>query len=403
MNKTDELLEELRRVNHHGLPVSNLLHVLREYRPLANYMLRRFGFKSWYTFWYTKLFVADEGGEYALKNHLYKRFPGLLRKPFKIEIEHTTACNKHCIFCAHTYWNEQKENMSFEKFKHAIDDIPSLRWINLAGIGSNFANKDFARMISYARSKHINVNFVDEFDFFDKDKARLVIDIGINSIFISFDAATKATYEMIKRGCNYDRTIKNIRTLLSLKEEMRSPFPVIHFRYIVTKLNYTEIPEFLELINTFKNRGVRSQVSITGLIAFPGIENHYMPLDSIPDSILIKTYEKALKYKINLNFTHADTQLPSINNCVRWAEPFILVNGDVISDCAILMQTKRADLKAKSFGNIFQTPFTDLWNSKKYRSFRKQVVTKKERVPKSCQNCCAFETNIRIEKYGVSP
>jgi len=402
MTKAEDLFKEIKKVNHQGLPLTNFFHVMKQYWPLGQYMLKKFGWRSWYSFWYTKLFVADEGGEYAIKDYLlYRIFPNLLRKPFKIEIEHTTICDKKCLFCAHTYWNEKKERMSFEQFKIIIDSIDSLKWINIAGIGSNFINKDFYKLIRYAREKHINVNFVDEFDFFDEGKAKKVIELGINSIFVSFDAATKSTYKMMKKGCDFDKALRNINTLLKLKEEMNSPFPVLHFRFIVTSLNYKEMPEYIELIHSLNNRGVRSRVAFTGLITFPGIEEYYIPLEGIPESIMIKTFENALKYNINLYFSHAGTRLPPMSNCVRWAEPFILVNGDIIPDCAILMQSGRDFLKNISFGNVFKIPFIDIWNSKKYRDFRKLVTAKDGKVPKSCYGCCAYDTGERARKYGV--
>ena len=115
MPKQNMLLSQIRAQNHQGLPITNMLHVLKQYWPLGQYMLKRFGWRSWYSFWYTKLFVADEGGEYALKNHLYKKFPSLLRKPFKIEMEHTTICDKKCILCEHTHWKEKTSSQQKKK------------------------------------------------------------------------------------------------------------------------------------------------------------------------------------------------------------------------------------------------------------------------------------------------
>jgi MoaA/NifB/PqqE/SkfB family radical SAM enzyme len=405
MKFTEKLLQEIRKKNHQGLPPTNLLYIIKEYRPLGQYMLKKFGWRSWWSFWYTKLFVSDEGGEYAISDYfIYRFFPWLLRKPGKIEIEHTTVCNKRCIFCAHTYWKEKKEQMSFRQFKKILDDLKGLKWINMAGIGSNFLNKDFIKMIKYARQKHINVNFVDEFDFLDEDMARSIVRMGVNSIFISFDAATKKTYEKIKKGCSFDRAVANIRMLLKIKSEMGSPFPVVHFRYLVTRLNYKEMPDYINLVRSFENKGVRSRVAFTGLITFPGIEEHYLPLSQVPEDILQQTFKTALENNINLYFSHEDADnLPPIDNCVRWTEPFILVNGDVISDCAILMQTQRKDLKSKSFGNAFDTSFLEIWNSKKYKNFRKLVVKKAGKVPDICLNCCAFNSGDRSKIHGVAP
>ncbi len=402
MKRSDKLLEKIRKINRQGLPATNFIYVMKEYWSLGQYMLKKFGWRSWYSFWATKLFVPDEGGEYAIKDYLiYGFFPSLLRKPIKIEMEHTTYCNKQCIFCEHTHWQEKQTRITFDQFKHIVDPIKSLKWINITGEGSSFLNKDFMRILGYLRKRDINVNFVDEFDFFDEEISKKVIELGINSIYVSFDAATKETYETIKKGCNYDKALHNIRTLLRLKEEMNSPFPVLHFRFIVTKLNYKEMPEYIELMANLKNRGIRARVDFAGLLTFPGIEQYYLPIDKIPEKILIKTYENALKHNINLHFSHAGSSFRSINKCTAWTEPYVLIGGEVISCCAIIMSNNRKFLRGHSFGNVYEKPFLEIWQSDEYKKFRKLVNQKNGEVPITCNNCRAFDSEERVQAYGV--
>ncbi|MBW1781130.1 MAG: SPASM domain-containing protein [Deltaproteobacteria bacterium] len=364
-------------------------------------MLRKFGWRSWYSFWITKLFVADEGGEYALMNHIYKRFPLLLHEPFKIEMEHTTTCNKKCILCEHTYWKEPSRRITLSQFKRILDPLTHIRWINLTGEGSGFLNKDFIPMLEYLRSRHINVNFVDEFDFLDEAISRRIIELGINSIYISFDAATKETYEKIKKGCSFDRALKNIRTLLRLKQKMNSPFPVLHFRFVITTLNYEEMPQYIELIHGLKSRGVRARVEFVGLLSFPEIDQYYMPLDAIPEDILAETFENALTCDINLHFSHVGKHLPAMDACAAWTEPYILIGGEVISCCAIIMSNNRAFLRKNSFGNVSEKPFLEIWNSPRYRRFRKTVNNGSAPVPKTCYGCRAFDTECRARSSGI--
>ena len=401
MKTSKELLKKIRRINRQGLPPTNLLFVIKDYWPLGQYMLKKFGWKSWHSFWYTKLFVADEGGEYALLNHVYKILPQLCRKPFKTEMEHTTICGKECILCEHTHWKEKPERIALSQFKRILDPITSIRWINLTGEGSGFLNKDFIPMLGYLRKRHINVNFVDEFDFFDEDVSKKIIELGINSIYISFDAATKHTYEKIKKGCNFDKTLRNIQILLRVKKEMNSPFPILHFRFVITTLNYKEMPQYVELIYSLKNRGVRARLEFVGLLSFPEIDQYYIPLESIPEDILVKTFENALRYNINLHFSHVGKKRPSINKCAAWTEPYVLIGGEVISCCAIIMSNKRAFLRENSFGNVNEKPFFDIWNSPKYKKFRRSVNNVNARVPKTCYGCRAFDTEQKAQVCGV--
>lgn len=383
------------------MPITNLIHVLNEYRSLGRYMTQTFGWKSGISFWATKLLVADEGGEYALLNPVFRNFPQSLKTPFKLEMEHTTICNKQCLLCEHTYWDEPNQRISFRQFRGIIDTIPGLKWINITGEGSGFLNRDFIPMLEYARKRHINVNFVDEFDFLEANIAKKVISLGINSIYISFDGATKTTYETIKKGCDFDRALDNIRRFCALKTEMKSPFPVLHFRFVVTKMNYREMPDFIRLISSLENRGLRGRIEFVGLLTFPEIESYYMPLDEVPESILIETFESALTCGVNLHFSHAQTRLPPMESCSAWTEPYILIGGEVVSCCAIIMSNNRKFLRENSFGNVYETPFPEIWNSDKYVRFRKQVNRPDGKVPKTCYQCRAYDTIARAGKYGV--
>jgi len=399
--RIEELREKVRINNHQYGVFSRIWFVIKSYWPMGNYMLRKFGWRSWYTFWYTKLFVADEGGELALWNPLLQRFPWLLRAPFKLEMEHTTACDKKCFFCEHTWWEERAERITYEWFRKITDPVKSLKWMNITGEGSTFLNKEFMKIITYLREERgCNVNFVDEMDFLNEDIARKIVELGINSIYVSFDGATKEGYESMKEGCDFDKALANIRTLVRVKEEMNSPFPQIHFRFIITRKNYTEISQYMDLMHSLKGRGVLARVELIGLLAFPGIEEHYIPFHELPEQLVVDTLQKALDYDIHLRFAH-EGKLPSMDNCVAWAEPYVLIGGEVISCCAILMSNKRKVLRDNSFGNVYDTPLLDIWKTERYQKFRKQVVTSDAPVPASCYGCRAFDTQERALKYGV--
>ena len=58
MKESERLLAKIRRVNHQGMPPSNLFRVLRQYWPLGHYMLKIFGWRSAYSFWVTKMATA---------------------------------------------------------------------------------------------------------------------------------------------------------------------------------------------------------------------------------------------------------------------------------------------------------------------------------------------------------
>jgi MoaA/NifB/PqqE/SkfB family radical SAM enzyme len=367
------------------------------------YLLKRGELKDLYTFLFVKYFVADEGGDMSLLNNIISNtgWSFLAHHPFKLEIEHTTVCNKRCIHCEHTHWKEKAETVNLEQIKSIVEQFPKLKWINLTGEGDNFLNPDYMNFIEYLREKKISVNFVDEFDFIESEKAKRLVELGVNCIWISMDGATKETYEKIKVGCNFEKAVHNIRVLQETKKKMGSPLPTLCFRFIVSNQNYLEMPRMVELIHSFGDLGEGSRLEFTGLLTFKEIE--HLKLSSMPEEIIEETKRKAKELSVPISFSHLKKEeLPSINKCSAWTEPYIMMGGYVLPCCAILMSNRRDFLRKNAFGNIFEKPFKEIWNSERYRKFRAQVLKKDGQVPLLCAGCRGYNTREREEKYGIS-
>ncbi|MFH1462582.1 MAG: SPASM domain-containing protein [bacterium] len=374
-----------------------------KYKKSIWFLLKRKGLRPALNFLFVKYFVSDEGGEMAILNHLTaaSKLSFLAPYPFKLEVEHTTICSKKCIICEHTHWNEKSERVDFEQFKKIAGQFPKLKWINLTGEGDNFLNPDYMKFIEYARSKDISVNFVDEFDFIDINNARRLIELGVNCIWISMDGATKETYEKIKVGCNFEKALRNIKELLRLKKELGSPFPTLCFRFIVNKLNYQEMPKMVELVHSLGDLGEGSRLEFTGLLTFKEIE--HLAMLNVPEEAIQETRKRAKELGLGISFSHLQKpKLPSINKCTAWMEPYIMIGGYVLPCCAILMSNRRDFLRKHAFGSLNEKSFEEIWNSERYKKFRKMVLDKKAKVPILCAGCRGYDTSEREKKFGIS-
>jgi radical SAM protein with 4Fe4S-binding SPASM domain len=216
------------------------------------------------------------------------------------------------------------------------------------------------------------------------------------------DAATKETYEKIKVGCNFDKVINNIKNFVKLKKKYKSPLPDICFRYIITTMNLQEIPKFVELVASLGGKQLSKTVRIefTGLLEFEEIK--HLKVHELPKETVQAAVEKMKKYDIPIIFAHSEEKkLPSINSCLAWMEPYIMIDGDVVPCCAILMSNKRTFLREHAFGNVYEKSFKEIWYSERYIKFRNTVNKHNAKVPLLCKGCRAYNTNERIEKYGI--
>lgn len=313
--------------------------------------------------------------------------------PSYIEIEVTTRCNLKCIMCEHTYWNEPNRDMSFEEFKNIVDQFPRLKWIGLTGIGESFLNRDFMKMLKYVKSRDVFVELYDTFYFIDRKTAEELIDMGVDKIFASIDAATKETYEKIRVGSNFERVINNVRTLFRLKEEKKTCFPEIAFHYIVNKLNLHEIPRYINLVHSLVGEENVTIQFTRMLHEFKEVKDLFV---EIPEETIRIVNKIAEDLGIKLIWNKDVPQVkPLIKECIEWTMPFIFVTGHVIPCCSGNEAGHRDFQKRTALGNVFEKSFKEIWRSKKYKSLRRML--RRGKVPLPCKNCCLYNVELDSE------
>jgi len=344
--------------------------------------------------------LRNKGAKYTYNYiHFYifwgwiRKHPTLIRLlnwfapyPSYIEIEVTTKCNLKCIMCEHTYWNEPNRDMSFEEFRGIVGQFPKLKWIGLTGIGESFINKDFIKMLKYVKSKDVLVELYDTFYYINQKTAKEIIEIGVDKIFISLDAATKETYKKIRIGSDFERVTNNVRSLLKFKKEKRAYYPEIAFHYIMNKINLHEILQYIELVNSLA-QGEKVTIQFTRMLhEFKETKDLFV---EIPEKVIQAADEKAEGMGITLVWNENVPHIkPSVTKCIEWTMPFIFVTGHVIPCCSGNEAGQRDFQKETALGNIFEEDFKKIWNSEKYITFRKML--REGEIPPQCKNCCLY-------------
>lgn len=388
---------------------SQLFSILN-YFPTYWHYLKKGRINSLCSHLYVKLFVKEGEGSLGVLTKTVEK----ILKPFglshliaiyprNIELEITSRCDKKCLFCEHTYWNEPKWDLTYENMIHITSQFPKLKWVNLTGEGDSFLNHDYLHIIKHLKSRSVAVYLVDSFDLITKDIAEKLVEFGVDGIYISFDAATKDTYEFIKKGCEFERTLENISNLIEIKKRVHSPIPELCFRYVVNTKNYHEMPDYLDLIHslgTNKEIGDNFTIEFVGLLYYPQTAEYF--LEKIPDEIMQEVARRAERYNFRIMYSHPGKDIPPLDACSAWVEPYIMMGGYVLPCCQVLQTNDRDRLRKYAFGNINEIPFQDIWYSERYRTFRKIIPDPKGLVPILCQGCRAYDTSKRIQEYGVS-
>lgn len=313
---------------------------------------------------------------------IYKNRP----MPDFIEVETSTHCNLKCTMCERTYWKENSQNMTYAQFCHILNQFPRLKWIGLTGIGESYMNPDFEKMLKECKRRGLFIENFDNFTLLDSNHAKKLVELKVDKLYVSLDAATKETYEKIRVGAKWETVIENIKTLCTLKKVYNSYEPELWFHFIVSKDNKHEMIKYLEMINEL---GIDcKQVQFTILLhAYNEIKDKFIEVTSEEkDAVMAKGEELGINVSFNMNTQNC--AVPK-SNCALWMMPFIFVDGTVITCCSMNEQNDRPWQKSVSLGNIFENSAREIWYGEKYVNMCKAIREGKDCA--QCQRCFLFK------------
>ena len=381
-------------------------NMLWKHRRTVKYLLANKKYQNLKNFIFTTYFIRGEDCGKGVLDPLFKLFPRTIPFIWDIEVEVTTKCYLRCRHCEHSYFPEEYrgKDLSIAEFISFIDSLPNLKWINLTGEGSPFLNNDFIEMLRYVKSKGIYVDFSHDFFMFNDDIGRELINLGIERIYFSIDGAMPEVYNSVRIGSNFNKVIKNVKRFIQLKQEMKSPLPELCFRFAFFKDNYQDLvnlPALIASLGDRKDLGDDPSINIVGLLEFEQTKGLEVEL---PQEIISRVNLDCKRYGFSVYWshpTHKESDKPPMDWCVFHSEPYVMITGHVIADCAVLMSNRRPFLEAHSLGNIKTNDIKDIWYSEKYRKFHQVVCDPRQPVPSICYGCRVFNTRDRALKYGV--
>ena len=181
--------------------------------------------------------------------HYLKGSTRLPYLPVKLWVESTNACNLRCPMCPNATAPEgyRMGHMDLGLFAGLVDQIRGRVYhVNLHHRGEPLLHPELPRMIAMLREADIRSAIHTNATRLSPDKAEAIIRAGLDFISFSVDGYDKDSYEAIRRGAIFEKTLHNIRAFLQIKEKLHSATPYAALEFI----DFSYQPEELAQLET---------------------------------------------------------------------------------------------------------------------------------------------------------
>ena len=274
--------------------------------------------------------------------------------PLKIRIETTNTCNLKCITCPLNFpdYKRKFNTMNVELFTKIVNEIKTFRPkpdVILYLGGEPLANKNLFYFIELLKNENMFVKFNTNATLLTKEKAKLILESGLDVIEFSFDDIDPDEYEKMRINAKYDETLHNILQFLELKNIGKYKKPFVTLAGI--KMSDSKLSDTL----------VRMQPS-----------NHFKSL--------FKKYEI-----IDYQMWYAHKWTKSLNRKYKKC-PFVYSDFNILSDGKCVPCCY--DLNGEYIlGDVTTDSIKEIWNNSKYQNLRNMLNNLEHEKFSPCKGC----------------
>lgn len=278
--------------------------------------------------------------------------------PYFIKVEPTAFCQLRCLGCPHGRGEASKytrdDVFPLDEFKRLIDGLSgALFGVSLSFRGEPLMNRNLIEMMAYCHERNVGTEFPTNLSMkLSEEEIEQLVRSGADHIMVSIDGITQDVYEWYRKGGNLSLVLHNASMMIETKRRLKSRLPLIEFKYILFDCNREQLAEAERLSRRM------------GFDRFSVVENTFSP-----------TGEETLDRAKSVNLSKGRA-------CYwPWSSAVVHYDGTVWACCQA-----KFDL-----GNVFETPFEEIWNSQGYQTLRSffRSYTKND-LSHYCEKCMHF-------------
>lgn len=310
---------------------------------------------------------------YAL---FFRRIPHL-PTPYSLSIEPTNHCNLQCLECpsGSGMLKRDKGMMEFRMFKRIIDEVcKKIVSLTLYFQGEPLLNRDFTKMVSYAKSAGLWVETSTNAHNIDNELAVQIIESGLDKIIVSLDGIDQESYERYRCGGDFNSVIRGIEALVKAKRNRKlersmlgrllKNKPTIVLQFLVFRYNEHQIDDVRKL-------GKRIGVDRVDLKS----AQIYSDKNA---SFLLTSIDKYSRYSVVDNGIKLKNKSKSI--CRRMFTNAVITWDGLVAPCCYDKDAEHC------IGDIREDYYIDIMKEDRRRQFLSRVIENRDGM-RICCNC----------------
>jgi MoaA/NifB/PqqE/SkfB family radical SAM enzyme len=340
----------------------------------------------------------------------------------RVYVEPTTACNLNCVTCMRNVWEEpvgRMDSATYDRVLAAIRALPEPPTLFFGGLGEPFTHPDLLDMIREAKRLEASVEVISNGILLDEARATALIDLGLDTLWVSVDGASPECYADVRRGDDLPRVMANLERFRDLKIRKRTDRPTLGISFVAMRRNIAELPGVLRLerrvgaqkflvSNVYPHTPELLQEILyrrsIGEMQWSRSQIRVGRMDQIPetagilDAAISGLYGAKLEGLELLWPTDACPFVMRGSTCVRW-------DGQV-SPCIPLLHSHTSYLEnrvrtntAYAVGSLLDRDLLELWGSPEYLALRQRLEAFDFSACTACNSCDMADGN-REDCFG---
>ncbi|HEM61681.1 MAG TPA: radical SAM protein [Chloroflexi bacterium] len=332
--------------------------------------------------------------------------------PFYVQVNPTNVCNMDCYGCR--YHSSKMSDVSptigdtnympLGLVERLCEELPRMgtREAIICGEGESLLHPHWHELVSSLKRAGLSVQLLTNGTLLDQSTAALLLDSGLDLLYVSFWATSEEEYVKCYPGSdpdNFRRSLEGIRLVTRLKSERQASSPTVILAGPLNKYNYRSIDQRIALAHDAGCDGVR----------FSPFNDHSgeFAAASVPDEDMgalcgdLAASEGVLK---SLSLTHnLDQALLRYRLGRNLWQHVPCYAGWFYSHISFDGRVKPCGSCTTPLGNLNENTFEQIWNGPEYRAFRVKGLTTRGvaslRQQCDCDWCCQALDSYAVHRY----